>query len=203
MNRQFKTKEEIEEYFSGDRIQCLICNKWYKEIGWHLKAKHELSCDEYKEMFGLPWSRGLVSEDLHNKKSDIAKELSACGRIGQHFNVEDFREKRNKVLRKPVQPFQSDFAKKLGTWALSKYRNPCPPGRERIWFDADFERYLDELKNTGKTIMEVYKQGQLPHPNMLYRYAKQNLDFGERLKMVSNYRGIRKSKPNAVQNVIK
>ena len=55
----FETKEEVYDYFSGDRIQCLLCGKWFQRLPSHLKAIHEMTSDEYKEMYGLPWKHGL------------------------------------------------------------------------------------------------------------------------------------------------
>lgn len=188
----FKTITDINKYYTGDRIQCLVCGKWFKELGWHLKKKHEMSCDEYKEKYGLPWSRGLVSEDLHIRKSDTAKRLVADGKIGQNFDVEEFRKRRNHTQAKPPQPFLKDIMRKTGFAALAIHRNPCPPGRERIWKPEHFEKYITEIRRTGKNILDIYERGKLPHPNTLYRYAKQNPNFRERLKAVSIYRGPKK-----------
>jgi len=192
----FKTVAEIGKYYSGDRIQCLVCGKWFKELGWHLKKKHEMSCDEYKEKYGLPWARGLVSEELHIRRSDIAKKLTASGKIAQKFDVDEFRKLRNQKQAKPPQPFLKDIMRKTGRAALAIHRNPCPPGRERIWKPEHFEKYITELRRTGKNILGIYERGKWPHPNMLYRYAKQNPDFGERLKVVSGYRGPKNEKHN-------
>ena len=189
MANKFQTFKEIEEYYRGNRIQCLECGKWYKELGWHLKSKHKISCDEYKKAFGLPWSRGLVSEELHLRKSKTAKKLVREKKIAQHFDSDDFSKKRSLVTRKPNQPFMTVFLREHGKKLMGKYRIPSPPGRERLWFKEHFEKYLIELKTTKKTILEVYERGKWPHPNMLYRYAKQNPEFGERLKAVSNYKG--------------
>lgn len=185
----FKTIVEIDKYYSGTRIQCLVCGKYFKELGWHLKKKHDMSCDEYKEKHGLPWTRGLVAEELHIRKSDMAKSLVADGKIAQHFDVDEFRKLRSRTQTRPYQPFHKDIIIKTGLAALEMHRNPYPPGRECIWKPEHFEKYITELKRTGKSILGIYERGKWPHPNMLYRYAKQNTDFGERLKAVSGYRG--------------
>lgn len=65
---KFKTKEEVEEYFSGDRIECLICGRWLRAVGGkHLKV-HGISVDEYKNYYGLPWGRGLVCSETAEKQ---------------------------------------------------------------------------------------------------------------------------------------
>ena len=57
----FKTRRDVERYFSGDTIECLICGRHFERLQRHLAAKHGLSADDYKKQFGLPWSRGLTS----------------------------------------------------------------------------------------------------------------------------------------------
>jgi ROS/MUCR transcriptional regulator protein len=57
----FKTRREIERYFSGDTIECLICGRHFRRLQTHVAAKHGVPADEYKTRFGLPWTRGLTS----------------------------------------------------------------------------------------------------------------------------------------------
>jgi len=57
----FKTRRDIERYFSGDTIECLICGRHFKRLQTHLAAKHGMAADDYKKRFGLPWTRGLTS----------------------------------------------------------------------------------------------------------------------------------------------
>jgi hypothetical protein len=57
----FTTRREIERYFGGDTIECLICGRHFKRLHTHLAAKHGMAVDEYKRRFGLPWTRGLIS----------------------------------------------------------------------------------------------------------------------------------------------
>ncbi len=71
---QFKNKKEIEKYFEGDKIECLICGKQFKALGTHLLHKHNMEVDEYKKEFGLPWGRGLTSNMTKQKQSMILKD---------------------------------------------------------------------------------------------------------------------------------
>src|ERR1700724_756627 len=57
----FKKRPDIEHYFSGNRIECLICGRHFKRLQTHLAAKHGMATDDYKKRFGLPWTRGLTS----------------------------------------------------------------------------------------------------------------------------------------------
>ena len=76
---KFETKEEVYDYFSGDRIQCLLCGKWFKRLPTHLKAIHAMTSDEYKEMYGLPWKHGLCSRDHSLKLSENLNKRHANG----------------------------------------------------------------------------------------------------------------------------
>lgn len=51
---------EAREYLSGDTLQCLLCGKHLKALGWHLRSMHGMGAREYKEQFGLGYSKGLI-----------------------------------------------------------------------------------------------------------------------------------------------
>lgn len=80
---KFKTKEEVDAYFSSEKIQCLLCGKWFKSIGGnHMIHKLGITTDEYKEMFGLPWKRGLTGKRVYkrafwNSRKSTDKPFSA------------------------------------------------------------------------------------------------------------------------------
>ena len=62
-------REELIEYFSHDRIQCLICGDWFKAIRpLHLKT-HNITSTEYKIKFGIPKSKGLMGVNCIIRKS--------------------------------------------------------------------------------------------------------------------------------------
>lgn len=60
--RRFQTRKQVERYFGGKTIQCLLCDKRFRRLASHLHYRHQMSADEYKRVYGLPWSRGLTSE---------------------------------------------------------------------------------------------------------------------------------------------
>ena len=78
----FETKEEINKYFSGDKIQCLICCKWFMSLGCHVLKMHDITVDEYKDKFGLPYSRGLVSDAYRAVQSKRMLKRYAAGEKG-------------------------------------------------------------------------------------------------------------------------
>jgi predicted transcriptional regulator len=76
---KMKTPEEVEAYFSKDRLVCLRCGKTYKSLGMHLKTIHEMEPEEYKEIYGLPYYRGLIGSDTRQIKAEIAKSNYESG----------------------------------------------------------------------------------------------------------------------------
>jgi predicted transcriptional regulator len=80
----FKTRRDVERYYSGDTIECLICGRHFKRLQRHLAAKHGLSADDYKKQFGLPWTRGLthLSPSQAGRTNAKLRHESLPGRAG-------------------------------------------------------------------------------------------------------------------------
>ena len=57
----FQTLEEVRQYVSGDRIQCLVCGKYYKRLQFMHLLRHDMSGDDYRQTFGIPWGVSLTS----------------------------------------------------------------------------------------------------------------------------------------------
>lgn len=72
-DKPFESIEDVREYLSGDRVQCLLCGRMLKAIGYHLQKIHFMSGDDYKEKFGIPWTYGLVGEETSQKMSESIK----------------------------------------------------------------------------------------------------------------------------------
>jgi hypothetical protein len=62
---RFKTKEEVVDYFAGDKIICLLCGRELRCLGRHLRARHGVVVEDYCVRFGLPLERGLTCEPSH------------------------------------------------------------------------------------------------------------------------------------------
>ena len=73
----------------GERVQCHICGRWFIYLTPHLRWKHNLTCDEYREDFGLNRTQPLCSESLSEKHR---RHFIAAGLVGKHlcFNLSDF-----------------------------------------------------------------------------------------------------------------
>ena len=69
-NGKFTTRVEVDRYFSNDEgIQCLLCGRFLGTLQNHLQIVHGISHEEYRERYGLPWRKGLVSRKVSKKLS--------------------------------------------------------------------------------------------------------------------------------------
>ena len=67
---KFTTRSEVDRYFSNDDgIQCLLCGRFLGTLQNHLQLVHGFSHEEYRERYGLPWRKGLVSRTVSKKHS--------------------------------------------------------------------------------------------------------------------------------------
>jgi hypothetical protein len=57
----FQTMAEVDEYLSGNTIECLICAKSFQRLNRHLQYVHNIAPDDYRRRFGIPFKRSLTS----------------------------------------------------------------------------------------------------------------------------------------------
>ena len=168
---KFTTKEEIENYFADeDKIQCLLCGKWFKKLGPHLQVIHEITQNEYRAEFGLPWSHGLACKNLSNHFSKIMTK-----RIKNGFDPtpDDAARKKSKTaIRRKDQPFftnlKAEQAKKINN-ARNKFTH------------QDFEKVLARMLEKQKTLDELGNEKDLPGLTAVYEYSKLNPQFRQEL----------------------
>ena len=102
---KFTTKSEVAQYFSNDEgIQCLLCGRFMGTLQNHLQLVHGVSHEEYRERYGLPWRKGLVSR-LVSKKHSAA--LTYRIKNGTFNPRPDNKAAVKKILagfRRPISP---------------------------------------------------------------------------------------------------
>jgi hypothetical protein len=81
VTRPFGSIDEVREYLSGDRIICLLCGRSLKALAYHLSKLHDMSSDDYRERYGIPWSYGLSCVETREKLSVATKKNLADGTI--------------------------------------------------------------------------------------------------------------------------
>jgi len=58
---QFKTKDEIDQYFSDpDGFQCLLCGRYFEFLSVHLWNSHDISHEQYRDWYELPFRKKLM-----------------------------------------------------------------------------------------------------------------------------------------------
>lgn len=60
--------------FRPGTLQCLVCGKWYVQVGSHIRQLHGMTAREYREVFELPISRGIIPAWYKELKGEIALE---------------------------------------------------------------------------------------------------------------------------------
>lgn len=72
---QQKRNDALANKPSKNKVQCLICKKWYVQLGSHVVQRHGYeSCRQYREEFGLEVKRGIVPDWYRKLKGDTALE---------------------------------------------------------------------------------------------------------------------------------
>jgi predicted transcriptional regulator len=77
----FQTREQVDEYLSGETVQCLICGRRFNGLHMHLKFKHGITDDDYRQRYGIPLSRSLTSATYRAKVADSSMTI-ACPKCG-------------------------------------------------------------------------------------------------------------------------
>lgn len=69
-----------------DKIQCKLCGRWLVYLAPHLRWKHNLTVDEYREEFGLNRTQPLCTPSLSEKHR---RHFVEQGLVGKHlvFNL--------------------------------------------------------------------------------------------------------------------
>ena len=145
------SKAEIEQYFSGDRIQCLVCGKHYRRLGRHLQV-HDLTEDEYRELYGLPWRRGLCGKDAHAAYFAAIKKRMAEGFVPP-CDAEN-RAKAHDAIRKRgirLQPFRKEVSQE----------NIAKSNGRDAWPSSMFEEIVRRVL-TGRTVPNVCADKDVP-----------------------------------------
>jgi hypothetical protein len=105
----FSSIEDVKKHFSGEFVTCLLCGKEYRAIGNHIVRIHNMSIDEFKVKYNIPWSYSLSSEVTRVKKRDIRLEyIETLPEGTMKALAKDARGKRSGKVR--MCPFKSEVA---------------------------------------------------------------------------------------------
>lgn len=161
----FESREAVDAYLSGDVIDCLICGNHFRSLEPHLSRSHDISADEYREKYGLPYRRGLCCDGFSKARSERAKRT---------FEENVDRQMSALAKAKAVQ-------QKLG--------NPqrCKPvfwKKERTRFGPEhYEEFIKRVVS-GRSVSDVSNDPDVPHSTHVYLYMKKNKGFAERYRAI-------------------
>lgn len=102
-NEKFQSQEQLDEYFTQENIVCLQCGKEYRTLGVHLKTIHNIEPDEYRDIYGIPWTYGLSCAETRELHANDAKLKLETG-IWKPPSAEQARLARNSANRRKRQP---------------------------------------------------------------------------------------------------
>lgn len=105
--------------YADDKIQCLICDKWYRQVGSHITQTHKLTARAYREEFKLEVRRGILPDDLRELYGNHALEN------GTYKNLKNGKKHRFKKGQEGLgvyerSPITIERLKKLHLYALKK-----------------------------------------------------------------------------------
>lgn len=66
--------QEHRGTYSPGKKQCLICHRYYIQVGTHIVQKHDMTARKYREEMGLPVKKGIVADWYKELKGKIALE---------------------------------------------------------------------------------------------------------------------------------
>ena len=68
-----------------EKAQCHVCGRWYRYLANHARLALELNADEYKALFGLNMTTGLVGPATRELQQAIARSSASCGPPWRHL----------------------------------------------------------------------------------------------------------------------
>jgi hypothetical protein len=161
----FKSIDEVEAYFSQDRITCLRCGKGYKALAKHLRI-HGWNEEQYKFFYGLPISRGLTSPATRELKISIAKKnYDSKKTFGGEDAVKEAREKSHKA---------GTLRRNTGYKSMMSLDNLK---RDKIFSENDFWGILEKMKELDKTASLICDMDEFPAFTTYRDFARKNKLF--------------------------
>lgn len=80
----FESRAEVDNYLSGESVQCLECMRWFRHLGRHLSA-HGIHPDTYRARWGIPAGRGLVGSGIRSDLKERTLALHSSGALSAKY----------------------------------------------------------------------------------------------------------------------
>ncbi len=72
---ELKPAVSVRKSVNPDYIVCLECGKKFKSLKRHLRTHHDLSPQEYRERWNLPYDYPMVAPNYAAARSEMAKKI--------------------------------------------------------------------------------------------------------------------------------
>jgi hypothetical protein len=173
---KFTTKKEIDQYFSNpEGIKCLLCGRYFEFLSGHLRKSHDISHEQYRDWYGLPWRKGLVSRTVSKKlSSNLTKRI----KNGSFIPKADNKAAVNgiHVARRKDQPYVTRIkAEKTRKLSIKNIRHSR----------KDYEKVLAVMQKNKVALQKACLDKNLPASSRVLEYAESNPDF--RKKLLATY----------------
>lgn len=157
----FETLEEVKDYFNQDKIQCLLCGKYFQNLGLHLNLSHAMPVEEYQDMFNLPRTKGLISRCLCEKFTDGLLKRQANGDTRMTGNTAYLPMATQARLKNP--PKIRNYHKQLRRALLNAYSAEITEKAEAKALEI-LNKAIKEKITTAKASMILgYNKGTVYH----------------------------------------
>lgn len=166
------TSEQIESYFSGDTIICLMCGKNYRNVGIHLSAVHQMTPREYKDRYGLPYSRGLISDESKAVKSSVGKRIARQKGDGLFP-----KEVRQRAIERSQDFFRHNSLPRQ-PYAIQKLR-------DRGFDDSPLEKLLERVR-CGRFPCDVFNDPDMPGQTWIFSRLNRRPDIRKKLAEITD-----------------
>jgi hypothetical protein len=85
------TLAEMEDYYEHDLMTCLYCGNEFSMLWQHLRGAHDVTVDEYKLEFGLPFSKGLTGKKIHEQfvENGLTRCVDGIDPFFEYFKTHD------------------------------------------------------------------------------------------------------------------
>lgn len=66
----------IEASVLSNRIACLECGRWYKTLKPHIHLTHNMTVEQYRKRWELPFSYPFVAPEYRQKRSLLSRKAA-------------------------------------------------------------------------------------------------------------------------------
>lgn len=163
---KFSKQKELREYFSGDKIVCLLCGRELKRLGNHLVPIHGVTEDEYRERYGIPWTYGLNSKlTTGNYSLAVKKRIEYDGFIPEPAKGESLYG----VPRRKSPPVRRDIRRQN----LKKTANPP------VYNQATWDEFAARVE-AGEHPLDIAASRGMPSKTRYYEHTAEDEKFAGR-----------------------